>query len=454
MSEHDKQLPIPGSPQQKKWGASGSARFIARLSLSLFALLLCCLAPQAGFSQSKKELEDRRKKIIRDIEATDKMLRKTTQSKEAAYDRFVALQNQIRQRENLVRTLHSEISAADASLERTSAVINSLESDVQRMRAEYGRMVRSAYRRKMLGNPLLYILSAESLNQAFRRWIFLRKYDRRRKEQAEAIAATQSILSRKMAAVEEARREKENLLASIQGQQTTLSTERDEKDNLLKSLSKDENRLRSDLQKKQEAHEALNRAIENIIQQEVQKQVELSRKQSQAPPSAPSKKPAANPPPVAANPESAPEATEVIAEDNTSRAFRLSQGRLPWPVENGFVSRGYGRQKHPTLKNIEITNNGVDIRTGEGSGVRAIYEGKVAGVQFIPGHDYTVILQHGNYYTVYSNLSETSLQKGDWVKAKQVIGRVSTNAITGASELHFELWRQKERLNPSLWIRK
>jgi len=123
-------------------------------------------------------------------------------------------------------------------------------------------------------------------------------------------------------------------------------------------------------------------------------------------------------------------------------------------VENGFISKGFGKQQHPTLKNIEITNNGVDIRTEEGANVRCVADGKVAGVQFVPGHDYTLIVQHGDFYTVYTNLASTSLLKGDEVKARQNIGQISTNNITGTSELHFELWQQKERLNPALWIKK
>jgi septal ring factor EnvC (AmiA/AmiB activator) len=225
-----------------------------------------------------------------------------------------------------------------------------------------------------------------------------------------------------------------------------LSTELTDKDRMLKTLARDEDRLRQDLQKKEAAHEALNSAIENVIQEEVRKKVEAARKPKPAKPAA--GKPAESPAATTAAP------ADAVPEDATSLDFRRNRGRLPWPVENGFVARPYGRQKHPTIRTIEITNNGIDIRTDDGSAVRAVYEGVVAGVQFIPGHDYTVILQHGNYYTVYSNLSETALTKGQTVKARQAIGRVSTNAITGSSELHFELWHQKERLNPSLWIRK
>jgi septal ring factor EnvC (AmiA/AmiB activator) len=416
-----------------------------RLAVAL-VFLLALLAPAAALAQSKKELEAQRKKIIRDIQVTDKMLKKTTQTKEATYDRFVTLQTQIRQREQLIRTLTGQIRAAEEEIERNTRVVSALSRDVEKMQEEYGRMLRSAYRRKSMTSPWMFVLSAESLNQSFRRWLFLRKYDRLRKQQSEAIASTRRMLQTKLLNLEETRQEKTRLLASLQGQRSTLSTELTDKDRMLKTLARDEDRLRQDLQKKEAAHEALNSAIENVIQEEVRKKVEAARKPRPAKPAA--GKPAESPAATTAAP------AEAVPEDATSLDFRRNRGRLPWPVENGFVARPYGRQKHPTIRTIEITNNGIDIRTDDGSAVRAVYEGVVAGVQFIPGHDYTVILQHGNYYTVYSNLSETALTKGQTVKARQAIGRVSTNAITGSSELHFELWHQKERLNPSLWIRK
>lgn len=438
-----------------------------------FLLLALCFFPLVVFSQGKKELEDKRKKIIRDIRSTERMIQKTAQTREATYDRYLALQNQIESRERLIQNLNDEILAADHSIVRNNQVIESLTQDIARMQQEYGRTLRAAYRRKTLSNPLLYIFSAESLNQAFLRWLFLRKYDRFRKQQAEAIEFTRKMLAKRSQELEQTRIEKENLLVSLQGQKVTLSNESAEKNQLLQFLEKDEGRLRQDLQKKQQAHEALNQAIEQVIQEAVRKQVEEARRT--APPVTAPPKPAQQPkpdvkpvpppatktelpkpaPPSVQPPSAEPAtATTETDTDNASVGFRQSKGRLPWPVEDGFIARGFGRQKHPTLKNIEITNNGIDIRTDEAAGVRAISSGTVAGVQFVPGHDYTVIIRHGNYYTVYSNLSETSLSKGDAVRAKQPIGRVSTNPITGASELHFELWHQKERLNPVGWIRK
>lgn len=436
---------------------------LSRMKKSIRALLasifLMLLVPAIVFAQSKKELEDKRKKIIRDITATQKMLEKTKANKEATYDRYLALQNQINSRESLIETIQEELAATEDGIVRNQAVIESLQHDIMQMRQEYGRTVRHAFRQKTISNPLLYILSADNLNQAFRRWLFLRKYDERRSEQTKAIAATQEMLKKRTGQLESTRVEKAELLESLQGQKASLSGELVEKNEMLKFLSKDENRLKTDLDKKQAAHEALNNAIEKIISEEVRKRVEESRAKPEAtpPPPATAEKPEKKPDkkPIVNTPKPAPApAPESNAGDVATTSFAKNRGKLPWPVENGFVARAFGRQKHPTLKNIEITNNGVDIRTEEQAAVKAVFEGIVAGTQYIPGHDYTVIIQHGDYYTVYSNLEETNLTKGEIVRSKQVIGTVSTNSITGSSELHFELWHQKERLNPSLWIRK
>lgn len=441
-------------------------RFKTLLIKCLCCLLLLSVVMQAS-AQNRKDLEEKRKKIVKDIQVTEKLLKKTTKTKEATFDRFIALQNQIQSRESLIQTVGEEITAADESISRNNAVVGSLAIDIERMQQEYGKMVRNAFRRKTLSNPLLYILSAESLNQAFRRWLFLIKYDRYRKEQAEAIRFTRDVLSKRTTDLQKTKTEKENLLGYLQGQKTVLTSELTDKDGLLKELAKDETRLKQDLQVKQIAHENLNSAIERIIQEEVRKRVEEARNAKPVAP-APSpprvaEKPAAPVAGPAVAPTVAPAKSEAKAserpaaaarEDNMTSGFRLKYGKLPWPVENGFISRGYGRQKHPTLKNIEITNNGIDIRTEESATVLAVADGKVAGVQFIPGHDYTVIIQHGDYYTVYSNLNQTKLSKGDMVSAKQLIGTLSTNQITGASELHFEVWHEKERMNPAVWIKK
>lgn len=413
------------------------------LRLGVVAGLLFWMLP-SGMAQNRQELEEKRKRLLREIAMTNSLLEKTSRNKAATLDRYTTLQKQIERRERLIQTLNAEIAAAEAAIVRNIAVVASLEQDIEIMRADYARTVRQAYRRKSLTNPLLFVLSADNLNQAFRRWLFVRKYDRFRKTQADAITSTRQALQIRTATLENTRRQQEELLHSLQQQRQTLGAELQEKERLLRTLKSDEERLRADLKKQQTQHEALNTAIERIIQEEVRKQA--ARREEAA---------IATPP--AGGAASAPVAEDaplpIGKEDVTTINFRQNRGRLPWPVQNGYISRRYGRQKHPTLANIEIDNKGIDIRTEERAPVKAVHDGIVSGIQYVPGHENTVIVQHGDFYTVYSNLNEVNLSKGARVKAGQVIGRVNTNPISNAAELHFEVWHQTQRLDPSKWLK-
>jgi murein hydrolase activator len=454
------------------------------LTALCWASLLCVLLPCCVLAQSKTELEARRKKITKEIEVTNKLLTKTTREKAATYERFITLQNQIERRESLIQVLDNEVVAADSLIVQSNIQVEQLQRDLDRMKEDYGRTLRTAYRRKSLTSPLLFLLSADNLNQAFRRWLFLRKYDQYQQGQAQALTYSQQQLISRINQIHQIKEEKTGLLSNMQGQQGTLAEEMNNKNELLQNLTEDEGRLREDLQQKQAARARLDAAIERMIADGIaQKTEENNRKKKEkaqkkeqgkvatpAPaPTTPSPTPARQDPepqPVVQKPQAvareperpAPKPVEVTnydeaAEDQVSADFRRHRGKLPNPVENGVITRRFGRQKHPTLKNIEITNNGVDIRTSEDAPVQAVFEGKVVGVQYIPGHDYTVILQHGDYYTVYANLSTSSLTKGQIVGEGQTIGRVSTNPISGAAELHFELWHEKERENPASWLR-
>jgi septal ring factor EnvC (AmiA/AmiB activator) len=418
--------------------------------LCCFMLLLFGLTTVLA-GQSRKELENRRLKLLSEIQQTDKLLKKTAQTREQVYNRYVALQQQVVNRSALLETVQSEIDATEVQMARSESVVVSLRLDLEHMRQEYAQTMRFAFRRKMMHNPLTYLLSSANFNQMFRRWMFMRKYDAFRKRQAEAIRFTQDMLARKIKTQEQYRREKEVLLETLMGQRLTLSSEMVEKDRALFALRSDEKRLTEQLRRQQAAHDALNRAIERIISEEI------GRRKPEAP-----RAETARPSTRAALPDntaaagrrpSAPAETGAVPDDNTSLGFRQRRGSMPMPVSQGVVTRPYGRQPHPVLKNIEVTNNGIDIRTREGEAVRVVHDGTVVGIQVIPGHDNTVIVQHGNYYSVYANLSSCAVQKGQQVKAGEALGAVGTNPITGEAELHFEVWNQRSRMDPAQWVR-
>ncbi len=406
-------------------------------------LLLLLLAGAAIAQQSRKDLEEKRKKLLRDIEQTSGLLKQTKQDKEATLSRYVTLQRQIHKREQLVETLKAEMSYLLDNIERTATVVVALSDDTERLKQEYANIARHAYRQKLMRSDWLFLLSAKSFNDAFRRWQYLRQYERYRQRQAKLILETQQTLLDKISSLEDRKEEKEKLLTTEQRQSRMLGLEMEAKNQLLEELKGDEARLAHDLEDKQAAANKLNKAIEKVIRDEMERIRREERAAASAAASAPT-----TPGKAPAKPSATPEAASISSE------FQGNRGQLPWPVKDGVITGRFGRQPHPTIPNIEIVNNGIDIQTDKGAQVRSVFEGTVVGTQFIPGFDYMVILQHGSYYTVYSNLEEVSVKKGDKVAIKQGLGRVSTDAKTNTSEVHFEIWKEKTRLNPQEWVGK
>lgn len=393
----------------------------------LLCLLLCLLViPLTG--QNRKELVDKRKRLMQEIQQTETLLHETQENKAAALDRYFALQNQIRRRQQLINTLQAEINYANESIDRSREVLESLRQDVDRLKEEYTTMLRVAFRHRLSKSFIAFLFSAENLNDAFRRWQYIRQYDRFRRRQAKLILETQSMLTVKTEHLESRRNEKQQLLSSEQHQKSQLNRELANKDKLLKNLKSDESKLVAELENQRKAHEQLNSAIEEVIREEMARKRKASR----------------TPDALAASNTESPAA--LVSGSN----FQGRKGALPWPVADGEISREFGTQPHPTIKSVQITNNGIDIRTAPTSTVHAVFAGKVAGTQFIPGYQYMVIMQHGQYYTVYSNLEEIYVKRGDMLKAEQALGRVNRQK----PEVHFEVWREKERLNPVHWVAK
>lgn len=415
-------------------------------------LVLVLLAPGAA-AQSRKELESKRKKLIADIKVTSSLLNKKAKSRAAALDRYVALQKQISNREILLETLQEEVVIVDNNIQRNTGVVQALESDIQRLEKEYGLMARKAQRMQMSNSRLLFIFSADSFNDALQRWQYIKQYDSYRKKQAQLIVGTQKMLSEKVKLLEIQKEDKELLMASEQEQKEILEQEMIAKGAILKSLQKDENRLRSNLASKRKAHQKLNTAIESTIRNEIIAQ----RKKARKPEALAATRPATSASPSdhrpAATKPSTPAATRRSATALTG-SFRNQRGRLPWPVSSGVITSYFGKQAHPTLKKIQITNNGIDIQTQQNATVKAVFQGEVVTTQFIPGHNYMVILRHGNYFTVYSNLESVSIKTGQTVGREQALGSVAMDRKSGKSEVHFEVWRDKVRLNPTDWVKR
>ena len=408
-----------------KLAASPPFRGLGGLCLTLLFIFPLLLT-----AQSQSKLEETRRRLIKDIKQTTRLLNTAKQNKEAALDRYLTLQRQIQKRQKLIETLRSEIDLTDKSIDRANIATDAMNADVARLKAEYAEMLRTAYHQKLNNSTLLFLFSSGSFNEAYRRYRYLQQYDAYRSKQALLIVETQQTLTRKTGQLEERRTEKQELLSSSEEQNNLLSKELNTSNKLLAGLKKDETRLTGDLKKQRVRHEKLNVAIEGVIKDVMAQHRKKSR---------------------------SPNITKTYKKEeadlrSVTGSFEKNKGNLPMPVR-GVITKYFGSQKHPTIKNITIDSPGIDIKTDKDAGARAIYSGEVVGIQFIPGYNYMVILKHGKYYSVYSNLAELQVERGQKVSTRQVIGKVSTDRITNTSTLHFEVWREKLRLNPTRWVR-
>jgi septal ring factor EnvC (AmiA/AmiB activator) len=393
-------------------------------ALTLLLSFFLLLGSTPAWSQSRTQLEKRRKALLEEIERTNRELATTQKDRKNALARYLTLQNQVRNREQLMLTLDQEITYMTNSIERANIAVEALDADLARLKDEYAQTLRTAYRHKMSSSFLLFLFSSDSFNEAFRRWQYIRQYEKYRRRQAEVIEQTQQTLANKMNALVQQKADKQQLLQDYQNQQRMLAGELKTKNQLLRSLRQDEKRLAGQLSQQQEAHRRLNRAIEEVIR------AELAAEDSRAEKS-----------------ETGAEAE--AAAIRLSANFQENRGRLPWPVSRGRIVKYFGTQPHPKLPSVKIVNNGVDIRIQGDRAVRAIFSGKVVSTSFIPGYKNIVILRHGKYYSVYSNLDVVDVSRGQTLGGGDPLGRVSGDDPL----LHFEIWREKSRMNPQEWLR-
>ena len=428
------------------------------LNFTILLLLIC--SNQTLNAQNKRaELEQRRQQLLQQIDAKNEALGKTKKEKSAALIQLELLQDQIETREALINTLHETLSETDKIIDRTEGVIISLNEDRERLRVEYGAMLRRAYKMKLPNNGFIYMLSASNFEESYKKWQYFRQYDKFRKRQARLIIETQQALEAKNEFLIQQKKEKESLLGVNEKQKGIISTEKQQKDALVKGLKSTESRLAGELKSAQKQSNKLNAAIENLISIELESRRRLAEERRRKALTEADRlkkgRPKEEKTNVSRSEPSRNSNLEVLTESNENLAlssdFRSNKGRLP-PPAIGSIVRDFGKQK--VLDKVTAVNNGIDIRTASGAEVRAVFGGTVSVVSSIAGLGTVVLIQHGNYYTVYSNLSNVSIQKGQTVSPRQTIGRAAINTVTNEPEVHFEIWLERTQLNPSVWIAK
>lgn len=409
--------------QRAMSNALDSSRHLLRFALCFWT---CWTLAASATAQNKADLQKERDAIQAKIATTEKLLNQTASNKQDALVQLRLVNERMSLREQLIRHHQSEIRAIERSMTNADSEIRALEGHIVAMKDEYARMIQAAYKHSLGHNPWMYVFAAEDFTQAVIRFQMLQSYSSLRKEQVEQIEDSQLALAENRQSLAAKRAELESVLADVRKERSRLESDRTQRQALVASLKGEESRLRAQVQKAEAEKKRLNDAIRKIIEAELKAERESSAGE------------------FALTPEG-----KIV-----SAAFERNRSVLPWPVVRGVLTGKFGRQNHPTLPGITIDNNGIDISTEAESSVLSVFSGAVSSSFEIPGAGYTVILSHGAFRTVYSNLESVQVTKGEQIEAGEKIGRVRSS--NGQSILHFEVWRvqgnNQTPQDPAQWL--
>ena len=424
------------------------------MHLRIFLIVFLFLVPFQIFSQSSSVLKKRKDAINKEISALKIARSKIDRSKKLSLSQINLLNTQIRLREEKIGTINSEIRLLDEKIQDDTRRVRSLQSELEKLKYEYSKMIRFAHKNQSAYNKLMFVFASSDFNQAYKRLKYIQQFGASRRRHAAGINKTQNILKTEISILDKNKKEKSTLLADQEKEKETLGSEKNSKTKALSNLTKQEKSLKQQLDKKQRESAALARAIQTAIR----KEIEAERKKEAARIAALKAKAAAA---AAANKKSSNPTASKSATSNSgnilssgtanlkaSAGFLANRGRLPSPVNNGIITQHFGAQKYGR---VTVYNDGINIKAPAGSAVHAVFAGDVIKVLYIL-NSYTVMIRHGEYFTVYSKMKNPTVSAGQKVIVKQVLGTVATDPAEKTTELQFQIWKNGTPINPSSWI--
>ena len=377
------------------------------------ALLLVLALP----AQNVKELQKQQRELQQQLEQTSKMLKQTKQNETATLNKLNLLNNDIKTRKKLIRNIESEIRGLNGEMGQLRNKRSELQQELEACKEDYARLIRETHYADIQQSPLLFLLSADSFQQLIRRMRYMQEFAEYRKVQVKQIENIQADIDIQNNLLEQRKNDRAVALKNQKREQDRLSADERKQKNMLQSLKKQSKDLQAKQKEQQKKVDALNKKIEEMIAKQVRTTTTLTKEQ------------------------------QLIAG-----GFEANQGRLPWPIEKGYISGHFGKHQHPIHEHVTVNNKGIYLQTVKGAQARAIYEGEVTWCAQMNG-SFAVIIQHGNYRSVYSQLKSIKVKQGDKVTAKQSIGEILTDAAEdNKTELYFQIYKDRTILNPTLWI--
>jgi len=416
------------------WKWNKAAVFVGILLVSSFGLT----------AQNKKDLKKEQSKLRKDIKEMNGLM--TEINRDQKLTEITYLLNVMRGnvRKELIKSINEEIGEVELELLSQNNSIDSLNNQLHKFQEQYKKMILYAYKNRNATNNIIFVFSSENFNQAYKRLKYLKKIGDYREYQAKEIDYIQKTVKEKILKLEGKKEQKKRILGDKYYEINKLKKEKDENKEVLKVLKKDEKNLKKKILKKQRESMEVDNKIKRIIEKEIAAAAERERKRKERLENKNGDK----------TPKKTPDFNIAPPAAKLSLRFEQNKGKLPWPIISGNISGKYGITNHPVFEHLKITNNGINMITKKGANALAIFKGNVVAVIVLPsGGKSAVLIQHGDYFTMYSNLKTVKVKKGQQIKLGQKLGVIKTED-DGQTEIHFELWKGNAKQNPAYWLKK
>lgn len=431
------------------------------MSKFIFSLLIICMTSNIwGQEDQQQKLEERKAQIQREIRENEELLQETKKKEKSVTNIIIIQGNKIKLKEKLINTTEKQTKLLSNDMYINQLQINKLNRELEILKEDYAAMIVKSYKSRSEQSRAMFLLSSENFLQAYKRAQYMKQYASYRKTQGVEIKDKSEELTVFNGKLVVQKTAKQKLIEENEKERLALQKEKQEQEILVNSIKKDKKKYSAEIKKKQQETRAIDQKIDRLIREAI---AEANRKAAEA-----------NRRAADANRKASPSNTKiptkeaVVAEtkaiESSSKIvltpegkiiadnFKANKGRLPWPVEKGSVYSAYGEHPHPEFKTLTIKNSGVDIETEKGANARAVFGGIVTSVMVFSPVNTAVMIQHGDFFTVYQNLSSVSVSKGDKVSIKQTIGRVRTNGDTGKTIIKFTISQNTTYSNPSGWL--
>lgn len=407
--------------------------------------ILMALPFYAQQKETQEQLERRKQQIVIEIKSVQQLLHREQTKERNILSEIEEINRKVTLNKQLINNVRKQINITNNTIAKNQKEANTLAKELDNLKQDYAKTIVKAYKSRSNQSKMMFILSSENFFQAYKRMQYLKQYADFRKQQGEELKEKTVLLKDALARLEVEKEKQRKLLVEQENNEKVLKQDLTEQQGLVSLVKKDQKKFNEQIKKKQDETKAIDRKIQQLIREAIEEANRKAREAAAKAGKTTTKSTATSS--AAATFELTPEG-KLVADN-----FKANRGKLPWPVEKGYISLGYGDQPHPVQTHLTIHNSGVEIATESNAKARAIFEGEVLQVQVLSGGNKAVLIQHGDYITVYQNLRDVTVQKGDKVSLKQTIGTINTNS-TGKTVLKFLLSHNSNIDNPQNWLSK